>query len=110
MQGGIFMGNSWDTIVGTESYDKNLKRVKEIADQNGYILNPDEERLKKVVGLMTMNFKGHGKYYCPCKQSHPLDPNKDVTCPCIPWKEEIAKEGNCFCKLFYKKQEVRVSQ
>ena len=97
------MANSWDPVIDTEAYSKNLDRVQKIAQDNGYILNPDEERLKKVVGLMTMNHNEFGKYYCPCKQSHPLDPGKDVLCPCEPWEDEIAKEGNCFCKLFYKK-------
>ena len=70
------MGNSWDPVVGTEEYNKNLARIEKIAQEKGFILNPDDERLKKVVGLMTMNQNEFGKYYCPCKQSHPLDPGK----------------------------------
>ena len=103
MQGGIFMANPWDDVIGTDAYNKNLKRIVKIANSKGYILNPDQERRKKVLGLMTMNFNEFGKYYCPCKQSHPLDPEKDVICPCAPWQEEVAKDGNCFCKLFFKK-------
>jgi ferredoxin-thioredoxin reductase catalytic subunit len=98
------MSNSWDDVVGTDAYTKNLVRVKDIAAKKGYILNPDEERIKKVVGLMTMNHNSHAKYYCPCKQSHPLDPQKDITCPCPEMDTEIAKDGNCFCKLFYKEK------
>jgi ferredoxin-thioredoxin reductase catalytic subunit len=95
------MSNPWDEVIGTEAYEMNLRRVQEIADNNGYILNPDDERLKKVVGLMTMNHTSHGKYYCPCKQSHPLNPHEDVTCPCEPWEQEIRNDGKCFCKLFF---------
>ena len=98
------MSNSWDDIVGTPPYDQNLARVQALADEKGYVLNPDVERVKKVVGLMTMNHNSHAKYYCPCKQSHPLDPGKDITCPCPEMDAEIAKDGNCFCKLFYKEQ------
>lgn len=97
------MANPWDNIVGTDAYNKNIKRIGKLAESKGYILNPDEERVKKVVGLMTMNFNEFGKYYCPCKQSHPLDPNKDALCPCPQLPEEVIKDGNCYCRLFYNK-------
>lgn len=97
------MGNSWDEVIGTQAYEKSLTRAQTLANDNGYVLNPDEERMQKVVGLMTMNYNSHGKYYCPCKQSHPLDPKKDTTCPCTQWKDEVKKDGYCFCKLFFKK-------
>ena len=99
------MSNSWDRTVGTVPYKDNLARIQDLAQKNGFILNPDEERIKKVVGLMTMNYDSHNDYYCPCKQSHPLDPEKDVTCPCTEWQDEIQKDGYCFCKLFYRSPE-----
>jgi ferredoxin-thioredoxin reductase catalytic subunit len=95
------MANRWDSVVGTQPYNDNLKRVKGIAEQHGYILNPDEKRIRKVVGLMTINKSEFGKYYCPCKQSHPLDPGKDFLCPCSEMTDETSKDGHCFCKLFY---------
>ncbi len=97
------MANSWDDIIGTDKYNKNIERIENLAESQGFILNPDEERLKKVVGLMTMNFNEFGKYYCPCKQSHPLDPDKDLLCPCAELEDEVTKDGHCFCKLFYNK-------
>ncbi|HEC78048.1 MAG TPA: ferredoxin:thioredoxin reductase [candidate division WOR-3 bacterium] len=98
------MANPWDGVVGTAPYNENLERIKNIAEEKGFILNPDEERVKKVVGLMTMNFKEYNKYYCPCKQSHPLDPTKDVVCPCSTLEQEVNKDGHCYCRLFYKKE------
>ncbi len=98
------MANPWDDIVGTDEYNKNFQRVKKLAASNGYQLNLDEERVKKVVGLMTMNFNEFGKYYCPCKQSHPLNPDKDVLCPCSELKDEVIKDGYCFCRLFHRKK------
>jgi ferredoxin-thioredoxin reductase catalytic chain len=97
------MANKWDPVVGTQEYNKNFTRVKKIAQEKGYILNPNQDRVKKVVGLMTMNQIEFGKYYCPCKQSHPLDPGKNVLCPCPPIAAEVEKDGYCFCKLFYRK-------
>lgn len=96
------MSNPWDDVIGTEAYNKNLARVHALAAGKGYIVNTDGERLKKVVGLMTMNYNAHAEYYCPCKQSHPLDPQKDVICPCPEIETEIAKDGYCFCRLFYR--------
>ena len=84
-------------------YESCLNSVREIADKNGYILNSNEERLKKVVSGLVRNHNEFGKYYCPCKQSRPLNPEKDTLCPCKEWKEEIEDLGHCFCKLFFKK-------
>jgi ferredoxin-thioredoxin reductase catalytic subunit len=84
-------------------YETALLRVSEIAKKKGYILNTDEERVEKVVGLMTENHILAGKYFCPCKQTHPLDPDSDVTCPCPSWIEEIDRDGHCYCRLFFKK-------
>jgi ferredoxin-thioredoxin reductase catalytic subunit len=97
------MSNPWDDVIGTEAYNKKLARVHALAAEKGFRVNPDTERVRKVVGLMTMNYTAHTSYFCPCKQSHPLDPHKDVTCPCPELEAEITKDGNCFCRLFYKK-------
>lgn len=96
------MANRWDSVVGTAEYNENLGRIQEIAHDYGYMLNPDVERLRKVIGLMTMNNTEFGKYYCPCKQNHPLNPQKDTVCPCPEVHDEIHKEGHCFCRLFYR--------
>jgi len=98
------MANKWDTVVGTQGYNENLSRIKKIAEQRNYVLNPDQERVRKVVGLMTMNNNDFGEYYCPCKQSHPLNPEKDMLCPCPEITDEMMKDGHCFCRLFYKKK------
>jgi ferredoxin-thioredoxin reductase catalytic chain len=84
-----------------KEYEKNLERTKAIAQGKGYVLNSDEERVRKVVGLMTRNYMEFGKFYCPCKQSHPLNPRQDVVCPCPTLEEETAKDGHCYCRLFY---------
>ena len=96
------MLNSWDPIVGTDEYNHNLEKIRKIADLKGYKLNPDEERVKKVIGLMTKNSNETSRNFCPCKQSHPLDIKNDTTCPCPELDAEVAKQGNCFCQLFFK--------
>jgi ferredoxin-thioredoxin reductase catalytic chain len=86
-----------------EAYAANHERLKAFADREGYDFNADAERVNKVIGLMTRNLEDFGSYYCPCKQSHPLEPDKDVLCPCPEAAREIAEEGHCFCRLFYKR-------
>ena len=96
--------NKWTTH--SDQFQTAMRRIKEIAEEKGLHLNPDEERVMKVVGLMTNNFVESGQYFCPCKQSHPLKPAEDVTCPCPSCEDEIAKDGHCRCKLFFKAQAV----
>ncbi|NLP05914.1 ferredoxin:thioredoxin reductase [Candidatus Fermentibacteria bacterium] len=91
--------NNW--TAHEAEYASLLEKMQGIASKNGLVLNPDKERIEKVLGLMTENLVATGKPYCPCKQSHPLDPSKDKTCTCPEWKEEIAADGHCFCRLFY---------
>jgi ferredoxin-thioredoxin reductase catalytic subunit len=85
-----------------EAYGANRERLRDIGERKGLIFNSDAERVNKVIGLMTRNLKDFGRYFCPCKQSHPLDPAKDTLCPCAEIDEEIAAEGHCFCRLFTK--------
>jgi ferredoxin-thioredoxin reductase catalytic subunit len=64
-------------------------------------LNPDPERVKKVVGLMTANFEAVGEYICPCKQQNkPPVKGADTLCPCPEMGMEIEESGHCFCRLF----------
>jgi ferredoxin-thioredoxin reductase catalytic subunit len=91
--------NQWTSHAA--EYETALQRIQAVARDQGLSLNPDAKRIEKVVGLMTENFVKAGAYYCPCKQSHPLNPEADTPCPCPEWKEEIAQDGHCFCRLFY---------
>lgn len=79
----------------------NIERARQVGEKLGLVLNPDMARTLKVATLLARNFAQYGKYYCPCKQSEPLDPERDVVCPCPTLKEELAKDGHCFCRLYY---------
>jgi ferredoxin-thioredoxin reductase catalytic chain len=85
----------------TEQDRAKIERVRQVGEKLGYVLNPDTERTLKVTTLLARNFAEYGKYYCPCKQSDPLDPAKDVLCPCPTVCDEVAKDGHCFCRLFF---------
>ena len=84
------------------TYEKNLIRLKEIAEKRELVLNPDQVRLQKVIGLMTENFEAVGEYVCPCKQTNkPPIKGKDILCPCPNMMDEIARDGYCHCRLFF---------
>ena len=94
--------NQTETSAGNTAYDTNLKRLLAVAREQGLVLNPDPARVNKVVGLMTNNFVAVGEYICPCKQEHkPAQKGLDKVCPCPEWLEEIARDGHCFCRLFF---------
>ena len=86
----------------TDTDRANIERARKVGAELGYVLNPDPARTLKVSNLLARNFAEFGKYYCPCKQSHPLDPDKDVLCPCPDLDKEVAEAGHCFCRLFYR--------
>lgn len=92
--------NPWTTHLA--EYETLLGDLRQTAERNGYVLNPDQERVEKVVGLMTENLVSAGRRFCPCKQSRPLNPEEDVVCPCPSWKVEIENDGRCFCRLFFR--------
>ena len=84
------------------TYQRNYQRLVDVAGERGLMLNPDEARVQKVVGLMAQNFDAVGEWICPCKQQHkPLEKGKDRTCPCPEWLDEIARDGHCYCRLFF---------
>jgi len=90
-----------------EEYERNLQRLRTIAQERELVLNPDEARVEKVVGLMTENYTAVGQYVCPCKQEHkPPVKGADTLCPCPEMMDEVAKDGHCFCRLFFNSKAV----
>lgn len=85
-----------------DAYKKNYKRLEELAKKRGYIFNPNKDWVDQVVRLMTNNFIELGKYFCPCKQHYPIDVENDISCPCPELSGEVAEDGHCHCRLFYK--------
>ncbi|MBN2537873.1 ferredoxin:thioredoxin reductase [candidate division WOR-3 bacterium] len=89
----------------TDTDRANIERARKVGEGRGHVLNPDTKRARKIANLLAKNFAEFGKYYCPCKQSQPLDPARDTVCPCPDLDEEIARDGHCHCWLFFRKPE-----
>jgi len=80
-----------------------VKQSKEYAEKSGFTLNPDTKTVERIVNGIFENEKKYGERYCPCRR---VTGNKEEDakkiCPCFWHKDEIAKDGHCFCKLFTK--------
>ena len=84
-----------------EIYKRNYVRLRKFAEKKELILNPNIDWVEQVIRLMANNYLEFGKYYCPCKQHHPVEPDKDPVCPCAEVDDEVKKDGHCHCRLFY---------
>lgn len=78
-----------------------LRFLQNTAQRFGYVLNPDENALHRIVGYMADNKLKHGEYFCPCKQHYPVDTESDPVCPCSAFRDEIVRDGHCECHVFF---------
>jgi len=74
--------------------EEAIRGYQEYADQNGLKLNPDRKVVERLVSGLLANEKKHGARYCPCQRK--------AVCPCQSSREEIEKDGHCYCGLFVK--------
>ncbi len=95
-------GNSSPEDV-QQAKDDFKKKSQEYAEDSGFNLNPDEKTVERVINGLFENEKKHGKKYCPCRRvtGDPAEDEKKI-CPCYWHKDEVSKDGHCFCKLFVK--------
>jgi ferredoxin-thioredoxin reductase catalytic chain len=81
-----------------------LAWAKEYAEKHGYILNPDEKRLRTAIKGLARNQIKHGERYCPCRvRSGDREKDRQIICPCVYHVKEIEEAGMCHCSLFFKK-------
>jgi thioredoxin len=81
--------------------DEIIKNYQEYAEQNGFKLNPNREVVERLIKGLLENEKKYGARYCPCRRvTGNLDEDKPKICPCQWHREEIERDGHCFCGLF----------
>jgi len=95
--------NSETGLGEEEKIDEFIKRSREYAQKSGFKLNSDESAVQRVAKGIFANEKKYGKKYCPCRRvaGNEAEDAKKI-CPCIWHKDEIEKDGKCFCALFVK--------
>jgi ferredoxin-thioredoxin reductase catalytic subunit len=83
--------------------EEMIKNYSEYAKENGFQLNPDRKTVERVINGLLANEKKNGKKYCPCRRlSGDEEEDAKKVCPCAYHKEEIKKDGRCYCGLFTK--------
>lgn len=86
-----------------EDIEKIIQSYQEYAEKNGFKLNPSRVIVERLVKGLLENEKKYGFRYCPCRKiSGNPEEDKPKICPCQWHREEIEKDGHCFCGLFYK--------
>jgi thioredoxin len=86
-----------------EDIEEIIKYYQAYAGKNGFKLNPDKEAVVRLIKGLLENEKKFGARYCPCRRvtGNPEE-DKPKICHCQWHKEEIERDGHCFCELFYK--------
>lgn len=87
--------------------EQTIEQIKEeyaqYAVQNGFKLNPDMKSVERIIKGLLENEKKYGKKYCPCRRViGDLAEDSKKICPCVWHKDEIKKDGKCFCGLYVK--------
>ncbi|MDQ7797698.1 MAG: ferredoxin-thioredoxin reductase catalytic domain-containing protein [Candidatus Edwardsbacteria bacterium] len=75
--------------------------VRELADKEGYLLNPDREILEGIIEGIAVNEEKLGYWNCPCRRaSGDRMQDQDIICPCQYRDPDLAEYGRCYCALY----------
>ena len=82
---------------------KMLEWAKDYAHKQGWVLNTDEKQLGTVIRGLVRNKNKFGRLYCPCRlRSGDEEKDRAIECPCVYHKDEVATQGSCHCRLYFK--------
>lgn len=80
-----------------------LEWARKYAQQEKWVLNPDDRKLEVVIRGLGRNKRKFGERYCPCRlRSGDPDRDREIICPCAFHRDEIEKDGSCHCHLFFR--------
>lgn len=81
--------------------EKLYQELKKLADEDGYILQPDPEILEGLLSGLIENEKRYGYRSCPCRlASGILVDDMDIICPCDYRDPDLEDYGCCYCTLY----------
>ncbi len=77
------------------------KSIEEYVETSPFELNPDSNKVDKVIRSLAKRKLKYGHQYCPCRMmSGEREIDAKIICPCEYHTEEIKQEGICSCDLF----------
>ncbi|MEK7540963.1 MAG: thioredoxin [Patescibacteria group bacterium] len=87
----------------SEKIEELIVGYSKYAEENGFKLNPDKKTVERVIKGLLENEKKYGEKYCPCRRvTGDKEEDSKKICPCFWHKDEINKDGHCFCRLYVK--------
>jgi len=88
-------------IMSTKTIEDTRKFTAMVANKQGWKLTHDEELLGFLVEGLTKNFNRYDYFCCPCRAAAAdKQKDKDIICPCVYTKPDIAEYGHCYCGLY----------
>jgi len=75
--------------------------VTSVAKENGWLLNPDANLVKKIIRSLVNSQAKFGVPYCPCS----IQRSPDKVCPCNSVWHDMAEIGHCNCRLYFARGE-----
>lgn len=89
--------------MADEQIEKLIAEYDAYAKASGFQLNPDRKVVERIVSGLLRNKEKYGEMYCPCRRvtGDKAEDAKKI-CACFWHKDEIAKDGHCFCNLYVK--------
>lgn len=87
-----------------EAIQKSIREwAEEYAASKGWHLNRNDKQLDAVLKGLARNTARLGERYCPCRmRTGDEETDKEIICPCIFHEDELANDGNCHCRLFFR--------
>ena len=69
-------------------------------------LNPDADIVNRVLAGLAARERKTGMRLCPCRLGGATEAeNQKIVCPCVYHLEELARDGQCHCRLFVSRGE-----
>jgi len=75
--------------------------ILELAQKEGYTLNPDREIREGIIEGIAVNEERLGYWNCPCRRaSGDRNADLDIVCPCQYRDADLKEHGRCYCALY----------
>ena len=84
-----------------EETEALYRELKQLADEDGYNLQPDKAILDDLLIGLVENEKRYGYHSCPCRlAAGTLADDMDIICPCDYRDPDLEEFGCCYCTLY----------
>ncbi len=75
--------------------------LKKSQEPKGFYFNKDRHRTFELLEGLLINKARYGYMCCPCRlAANDAHWDKDIICPCIYRKPDVAEYGSCYCNLY----------